>query len=314
MDLPRIGISMCLLGKDVRYNAGHKLDYYIKDILGKYVEFVPICPEVEAGFGVPREPMSLVENSKGIRLITKSTNIDLTDNMNKWIDLKLSFIESQKLCGFILKSKSPSCGVFNTKIFRKEKPTLLNGRGLFANALISRFPYLIIEEESRLRDPLLRYNFIQSIFIYSRWLDLASNKTVNGIMEFHKNLKYVIMANSPRKLKEMGHLVAHVKKDTLEKDYNDYFSFLIEALKEYSDIQKNRYVLEHIMDSLKKQLTKDEKSELNEKIENYAHSLVPILVPITLINHFVRKYDSYHLKDQIYLNPSSMELMLKNHV
>lgn len=314
VELPKVGISTCLLGKNVRYNAGHKLDEYLKDVFGKYVEYVPICPEVEAGFGVPRETVQLHEKEDGIKMITLKTNRDLTPQMNAWLDKRLNEIEKMNLTGYILKSKSPSCGVFRTRLYREGKEPSLNGRGLFAKALISKFPELLVEEEGRLHNPVIRDNYIQSLFIHYRWKGLNSNLSVHGLIKFHERIKYTLMSHSPIILKDMGKVVAQTVKGNLEGQSHFYFKKLNEALSQYADIKKNRNVLDHIMGYFKKDLNKDEKAELKEVIENYSNSLVPLIVPITLLNHYVRKYDQKYLKDQFYLNPTPMELMLRNHV
>lgn len=172
---PKVGISSCLLGKNVRYNGSHKLDYYIKDILGEYVDFIPVCPEVEAGFGVPREAVHLRETPEGIRMITEKSDKDLTEGMHKWSEQKLKQISSLELSGYILKSKSPSCGIFRTRVYRDEKGPSLNGRGLYAEALIQKFPDLLVEEEGRLHNPEIRENFIKMLFISQLWISLKNN-------------------------------------------------------------------------------------------------------------------------------------------
>lgn len=311
---PKIGISRCLLGANVRYNGGHKLDHYIKDTLGEFVEFVPICPEVEAGFGIPREAMELYEDSDGIKLVEKNSREDLTPTMNSWIEGKIPEIKEWDLCGFILKSKSPSCGVFRTRLYRENKPPSLNSRGLFAKELIDSIPEMLIEEEGRLHDPIIRDNFIERIFINLRWKEIIDEPTVTKLMKFHEYIKYTLMAHSPKLQKDLGKIVASSTKNTLDSDYNSYYSLLNNCLAIYSDKKNHRNVLDHIMGYFKRDLTADEKAELKELIENYSRGLVPLIVPITLLNHYVRKYKQDYLRTQFYLNPHPLELMLRNHI
>lgn len=314
MDLPKIGISACLLGKDVRYNAGHKLDRYLKNILGQYVEYITVCPEVEAGFGVPREPVQLNDSGSGIKMITVKSQKDLSDDINEWIYLKLDKLEKEDLCGFILKSKSPSCGVFKTKIYRGNRAPLFNGRGLFASALMNRFPNLLVEEESGLYNSETRETFIQNIFIIFRWKKIYANRTVKELLEFHNRMTLTLMLYNYKINKELNHIIAHSKEKTIEADYIKYYLNLCSIFKESVTLEKNKLVMEHTIGYLKKDLTKDEKSELMAQINNYANSTVPRIVPLTLINHYAGKYNNEFLQKQFYLNPTSMELMLRNHV
>jgi len=311
---PKIGISTCLLGEAVRYNGGHKLDHYIRDTLGKFVDFVPICPEVEAGFGTPREALHLHETENGVVMLTEKSKEDLTEKMTSWSRNKLKEIEDIELCGYIFKSKSPSCGVYRARIQREEKGVNLNGRGLFAQEFISAYPQLIVEEEGRLHDPVIRDNFIQNIFINHRWNELNKNRSIRGLMKFHESLKYSLMSHSPRILKEMGPIVANSNKIDTDEVFDLYKVKLVEALKELSDKKKNKNVLDHIMGYFKNNLDKSEKAELKEVINNYYNGLLPIIVPITLLNHYVKKYDDIYLQGQFYLNPHPLELMLRNHV
>lgn len=314
MEKPRVGISTCLLGKSVRYNAGHKLDYYLKDYLGQYVDFVPVCPEVESGMGVPREAVHLHETPLGTRMITEKSGEDVTDRMQSWILKKMDQIDSLNLSGFILKSKSPSCGLFRTRLYREDKPPSLNSRGLFAKALADRFPDLIIEEEGRLHNPDIRDNFIQMLFIRYRWKALLKEYTVSALMLFHKELKYTLMSHDPTGLKRLGQIAAGGAKETLDKSFREYYALLNEILRNPSDRKKRTNVLEHIMGYFKKNLTGEEKAELKEIIGSYKRGWVPLIVPVTLLNHYVRKYKQDYLSTQYFLNPHPLELMLRNHV
>ncbi len=311
---PKIGISRCLLGDNVRYNGGHKLDDYIKNVLGKFVEFIPFCPEVEAGFGVPREAVHLNKIENEIFMIGEKTGTDYTNRMNSYLSRKIPDLLNQNLCGYILKSKSPSCGIYRTRVYSENEAPNINGRGLFAEALLNSNCNLLVEEEGRLHNPEIRENFIGRIFINFRWNAFIKEFSVNNFMLFHQSIKYTLMAHSPSNLKEMGKIVANTNPDLLHSSVKDYKILLDKTLKILTDRKKNRNVLDHIMGYFKNDLSSGEKEELKILFDRYYNGLLPIIVPITMLNHYVNKYNNEYLKGQFYLNPHPMELMLLNHV
>lgn len=312
---PLVGISTCLLGENVRYDGGGKLDRYIRDVLGRHVDFIPVCPEVESGMGVPREAMRLVNMNGSTRLMTQRTEKDLTEQMERWMHKKLKKISDPGLCGYIFKSGSPSCGLMRVKCYRKNGGVVKNETGIFARGLTEQFPLLPVEEEGRLNDSKLRENFIERIFVMQRWHEMNnSRKSANRIMDFHARHKYLLMAHCPKTLRELGRLTAGAKKSGISEIYSSYFNLFITALGKQATVRKNTNVLQHIMGYFRKYLDKDEKAELAGIIENYHDGLIPLIVPITLINHYVRKYGEPYLEKQYYLNPHPMELMLRNHV
>lgn len=311
----KVGISTCLLGEPVRYDGGHKLDKYLRDILGKYVEYVPVCPETESGLPVPREAMRLVGDIDQPRLLTIRSREDQTDRLVNWSRQKLDELENIDLCGFIFKSKSPSSGMERVKVYNDKGHPVPRGRGIFACMFMDRFPLIPVEEEGRMNDPRLRENFITRIFVYSRWISLCSQGlTTGGLVDFHTRHKLLIMAHNVNAYRELGRLVAKASEYQPRDLAGEYISRLMPALKLSSTTKKNVNVLQHVMGYFKKQLTSDEKQELLEVIQSYAHSLVPLIVPITLLNHYVRKYSQPYLQEQVYLNPHPLELKLRNHV
>ncbi len=311
---PLVGISTCLLGHKVRYDGQHKLDHYLHDTLGPFVDYHPVCPEVECGLGIPREALRLVDQNGDIRLITQKSGQDMTDRMRHWADPKLDELSNLPLCGFIFKSKSPSSGLFRVKVY-KNNASSPSGRGLFARYFCERFPLLPVEEEGRLQDSRLRDNFITRLFVMRRWLDLcAHEKNTGKLVDFHARHKYTLMAHCPQTLKELGRLVATGKSIPPEELYDRYFASFISALGKIATIRKNTNALQHITGYFKNNLDPDEKGELTELIGHYHQGLLPIIVPITLINHYVRKYKPPYLEQQYYLNPNPMELMLRNQV
>lgn len=311
----RLGISSCLLGENVRYNGGHKLDRFLRDTLGRYTEYVPVCPEVECGLSIPREAMRLVGDPVAPRLLTRNTLIDHTDRMKRWTAKRLKELEKEDLRGFIFKSRSPSSGMTGVKVYDETGTRIKKGRGLFAGPFMDRFPVIPVEDDGRLHDPGLRENFIERIFTYDRWREMeSSGRTAGKLVEFHARHKYLILSHSRKTLKELGALTARAGKMPAAELYGKYVSTLMEGMKLAATPKKNTDVLMHIMGYFKKDLSGDEKKELLEIIERYRTGLIPLIVPITLLNHYVRKYSPEYLMKQYYLDPHPDELMLRNHV
>ncbi len=311
----RLGISTCLLGENVRYDGGHKHDRFLTDTLGQYVEYVPVCPEVECGLSIPREAMRLVGDPESPRLITIRSKIDHTDRMLTWARGRVADLEKENLCGFIFKKDSPSSGMERVKVYNEKGMAERTGVGLFARTFKEHFPLLPVEEEGRLHDTKLRENFIESIFVFQRWRRLLEQRKSRGnLVQFHTRHKLLIMSHSPEHYREMGRLVAHAKEYSPTELYDRYQTVLSEALKKKTTTKKHVNVLNHVMGYFKDQLTKDEKQELVELIAHYRNGNIPLIAPITLLNHYVRKYDQPYLKEQYYLKPHPIELQLRNHV
>lgn len=316
LDQPiRLGVSSCLLGEPVRYDGGHKLDHFVRDTLGRFVEFVPVCPETEAGFGVPRESMRLVGDPASPRLTTTRTSRDLTDRMRAWIDKRVEELAAEDLCGFIFKSKSPSSGLARVKVYPEGGGLPSHaGVGLFAQAFMERFPLLPVEDEGRLHDPGLRENFIERVFVMRRWRDLrAKGQTLAGLIDFHSRHKYMLTAHSPALEKELGKLVADGAKADKAELFGRYERLLMTALAHKATVAKNYNVLHKLLGYFKKDLTGGEKRELIEVFDSYKSGFVPLIVPVTLVKHYVGKYDKDYLKGQHFLEPHPLELRLRNH-
>jgi uncharacterized protein YbgA (DUF1722 family)/uncharacterized protein YbbK (DUF523 family) len=311
----KIGVSSCLLGKEVRYNGGHSLDRYVTGTLGDYFTFVDVCPEVEAGFGIPRETLRLVGDPAAPRLITTKTGKDFTGRMQNWSKKRVVELEKENLCGFIFKKGSPSSGMERVKVYTEKGMPSNRGSGMFARAFMDHFPLVPTEEEGRLNDAALRENFIERIFALRRWRQMAAQRKSRGnIVAFHTLHKLQTMSHSVKHYREMGRLVAHTKELDLQSLYKQYEALFMQALSLKATVKKNVNVLQHMAGYFKKQLSRDEKQELQEIIGQYHRHLIPLIVPMTLFNHYVRKYDQEYLKDQLYLNPHPIELKLRNRV
>jgi len=278
------------------------------------VEYVPVCPEVEAGFGVPRETMRLVGDAASPRLLTTRTALDMTDRMMEWARRRVLELEKEQLDGFIFKSDSPSSGMERVKVYDSRGMPEKKGVGLFARAFMDHFPLLPVEEDGRLHDIHLRENFIESVFTLHRWREaIKEGTTRRALVDFHTRHKLLLMSHSPKHLRELGNLVADPGSRPPEDLSDRYQATLLAALRLKTTTAKNINVLEHVMGYFKKMLTRDEKQELLEVIDAYRRGDFPLIVPVTLLGHYVRKYDEPYLKGQVYLHPHPLELQLRNH-
>jgi len=311
----RILVSSCLLGEKVRYDGGHKRDPFLVETLGRFVEYVPVCPEVECGLPTPREAMRLVGDTDFPRLVTAKTGVDHTRKMQGWIRTKLEALEGLDLCGYICKKDSPSSGMERVKVYGETGIPANVGSGIFTKAFLDRFPLIPVEEEGRLQDPELREMFVERVFTLRRLRDrILQGKTRGNLVEFHTDHKLLILAHGRPLYTEMGKLVAHAKGLPLEELYGRYQHLLMKALRLRTSPAKCADVLMHMMGHFRKFLTSDEKQELLEVIGRHRKCLIPLVVPVMLLRHYVRKYDVAYLKRQVFLNPHPVELMLRNHV
>jgi len=315
-DLPiRVGISSCLLGEEVRYDGGHQKDAYITGVLARYFTWVPVCPEMEVGMGVPREPIRLVGDAAAPRLMSVMSGTDHTARMREFAGRRVDELRRRELSGYIVKRGSPSCGLERVKVYAGDGPPARTGTGLFARALTDALPLLPVEEEGRLNDAHLRDNFITRVFAYRRLAALReSEPPPAAVVEFHTAHKYLLLAHNPAAYARLGRLVAEVARPLRAGWLDGYGERFMRALETRATIPKHVNVLQHIMGFFKKQLSAAEKRELAGVIGDYAAGLVPLVVPITLINHYVARFEVAYVRDQIYLRPHPKELMLRNHV
>ncbi|UCG63295.1 MAG: DUF523 and DUF1722 domain-containing protein [Candidatus Zixiibacteriota bacterium] len=311
----KVGISTCLLGQKVRFDGGHKRDRYITDILGDFFRFIPVCPELEIGMGVPREAVRLEGTADLPRMVGTRSGKDWTLRMNRYTERRVRRRDLSDICGYILKKDSPSCGMERVRIYDSSGVPQRNAVGLFAAGLIKEHPLLPVEEEGRLNDLKLRENFIVRVFGYSRLRDLFKGRfTIGKLVKFHTAHKYLLLAHSPRHYKKLGQLVAAAKRYSEENLRLNYSTLFMEALKLKSTTSKNVNVLHHILGFLKEHLGPGEKKSILESIEDYGKNLVPLVVPLTLLRHYVTLYNVEYIQEQVYLNPHPKELMLRSHV
>jgi len=304
-----------LLGEKVRYDGGHKVDRFLTDTLGQYVEYVPVCPEAECGFGIPRETLRLEGDPDTPRLVTTCTKKDYTGPMVRWAQQRVVELEKEGLCGFIFKSNSPSSGMERVKVYNAKGMPVKKGIGIFARIFMEHFPLIPVEDDGRLQNPTLRENFIERIFTMKLWRENVAKKwSVGNLVNFHTRHKLLILSHSNKHYRGMGKIVARGKSMPIEELYKTYEALLLEALELKTTPRKNLHVLQHSMGYFKKELSSDEKEKLLEVFAQYRNERVPLIVPITLVNHYVRKYKQPYLSEQTYLRPHPISLGLRNHV
>ncbi|PCI79927.1 MAG: hypothetical protein COB20_03785 [SAR86 cluster bacterium] len=307
-----VGISSCLLGEKVRYDGGHKNNSYIAKTLGQYFDFQAFCPELDIGLGIPRKPIRLSRKGSDVIRCTPLGNpeLDFTEALAKSADEKKQWHSS--LCGYILKKDSPSCGMERVKIWDDAVP-IREGVGIYAGKMMENFPYLPVEEEGRLGDAVPRENFIQRVFIMHRWKQLKEQgMTLNDLLKFHARHELIIMSRDQNGYCGLEQMLAAAHKDNVREVAEEYLLSLMRALKIPATRGNHVNVLQHIQGYLKKPLDADDKLELTETVEKYRRGQLPLIVPITLLNHFFRKQPDEYIANSWYMNPCPEEMSLQN--
>ncbi|MHC4452494.1 MAG: YbgA family protein [Planctomycetota bacterium] len=310
----RLGVSTCLLGEEVRFDSGHARDRFVTDTLGQWFEYVPVCPEVEIGMGIPRPTIRLVDEGQGIRLVAPSTGEDFTERMTAFAEAKVAELMKLDLDGYILKKNSPSCGLERIRVYRNEVPAQRNEKGVFAAKLAERWPALPIEEEGRLNDPALRENFIERVFARNRWRKLVGRGlTRRRLVEFHTAHKLLMRAHNETGYRRLGRLVGSAGTIGDRELFAAYEEGFQGALRTKATVKKHVNVLHHAMGYLKTILGAVEKREILTTIEDFRHGVLPLVVPLTLLRYSIRRHDIEYLIGQLYFDPHPKELMLRNH-
>ena len=311
--LPKIGVSACLLGHQVRYDGGHKRDAFIIGPLSEQVEFIPICPETAIGLGVPRPTIRLVGDPARPRLVgTADPSLDVTGKMEDYAWQQVRSLGD--LCGYILKKDSPSCGMERVKVFSTGGGSAeRKGSGVFARILKQALPLLPMEEEGRLNDAVLRENFINRVYVMQRWHSLQrQGLSAAGLIEFHTAHKYLVMSHSQAAYQRLGRLLSDLSKTDLNLLGQSYIEALMPALARRVTRSRHVNVLQHIMGYLKKRIDSDDKAELSASIETYRRGETPLVVPITLLRHYFRRHHDPYMEKQVYLRPHPDQLGLRN--
>jgi uncharacterized protein YbgA (DUF1722 family)/uncharacterized protein YbbK (DUF523 family) len=311
----RIGISSCLLGQKVRFDGGHKHDRYLTEVLGDWMEFVAVCPEVEIGLGIPRPTIRLEGAIDNPRLVEPKSGDDFTDRMQSYSEKRVRELQKLDLDGYVLKRASPSCGMERIRVYGKGGMPERKGVGIYARVLLDQWPLLPVEEEGRLNDPVLRENFIQRVFCRRRWRSLRKRGiTRRRLIEFHTAHKMVLRSHNETGYRRCGRIVASAKTVPDSELFASYEEEFHTTLRSKATPKRHANVLFHILGYLKRVLGPAEKQELIGLIEDYRNGLVPLIVPITLLRHHIAKYDIDYMTGQLYLEPHPKELMLRNRV
>ncbi|WP_286918845.1 YbgA family protein [Pseudomonas sp. UBA6753] len=313
---PRIAISACLTGHSVRYNGGHKASDLCRMQLEEHFDWLPVCPEVAIGLGVPRDPIRLVGNPEQPEVVgTRNPGMDLTGPLRNYGEQMAA--ELDDICGYIFMQKSPSCGLERVKVYQDNgHPAFHGGRGVYAQAFCARRPDLPVEEEGRLHDPVLRENFISRVYAYADWQRLLAEGLSRGaLVRFHSRYKYLLMANNPQAYRSLGRLLGSMSKDDDPQSIGPrYFSQLMLALRRCASRGTHCNVLQHLSGYFKDTLTQQDKAELQAIIGQYQQGVVPLVVPLTLLKHHLRKHPDPYLQQQAYLQPHPERLGLRNAV
>lgn len=310
---PRIGISACLLGSEVRFNGGHKESQLCSQVLAEHFEFVPLCPEVAIGLGIPRQPIRLVGDPQAPRAVgSLRAELDVSEELSAYGQRMGD--QHDDLCGYIFMQKSPSCGLERVKVYdAKGLPQKGGGRGLFAAAFCARHPDLPVEEDGRLNDPVLRENFLTRVFAYAEWRRLlAAGLTRKAIIDFHARYKYQLMASNPLQYKALGQLLGNLGAHDPAQIGPRYFSQLMAALQKCATRGTHSNVLQHLSGYLKQALSREERDEMQQLIAQYRCGIIPLVVPLTLLKHHFRRHPHHYIARQAYLQPHPENLSLRN--
>jgi uncharacterized protein YbgA (DUF1722 family)/uncharacterized protein YbbK (DUF523 family) len=306
-----VGISSCLLGQEVRYDGGHKQSRFCRQELAEYFDFEPNCPEMAIGLGSPRKSIRLVKQQDLISLQASDGSFDVTQKMLDYTQHRLP--QLGHLSGYIVCAKSPSCGMERVSVYSPSTNNAAKeGVGLFTAELIKAYPLLPIEEDGRLNDPILRENFVNRVFAFHQWQVLAEQGlTVAALQAFHAKYKYLLMAHHPEKYRKLGPLVANIQGPHEKQGFDNYIKAFMEILRHNCSRKNHTNVLQHLQGYFKRDLSSQQRSELSERIHQYREGILPLLVPISLIQHYLREHPKQYLAQQAYLSPHPDKLKLR---
>lgn len=310
----RLGVSACLLGQAVRYDGSHKRDRFLTEVLGAFVEWVPVCPEVEAGLGLPRPPMRLVRDGGEVHLVEIRSGRDHTRALRRQAARRVRALRELELCGYVLKQGSPSCGARQVPLQGGGGRASRRGTGLFAEALMRALPCLPVEEEGRLEDPARRENFIERVFAYRRLRGLFAGRLDRArVLAFHAAHELQLMAHSPEACRVLGRRVAAGSRTPATRLRDAYATGFMAALSRIASRARNARVLRHAAACLEPQLDAPGRAELAKRIREYRGGRVPWIVPVDLLCHHARTLGVGALQGQTFLEPHPAERALRSH-
>lgn len=310
-----LGISACLLGRKVRYDGGDALDPFLTGTWGRYVRYVPVCPEAEAGLGIPREPVRLTGSPGRPRLLGVRTGVDRTGQLEGWASRRLDGLAAEGLDGFVFKARSPSCGLRGVKLFDERGRFRRCGVGLFARAFQERFPLLPAAQDEDLRDPARREAFLMALFLLGRYRAAGegAGSREGGLRGFHRREELCLAAFCPGRARRMGRLLLPGVGTPSAETAGAYESLLREAAFLIPTRAKQAAVLLRAAGRLGGSVTAAEREELTGLIARYRAGGEPLLLPLSLLRHFARRSADPYLLEQTYLWPAELELLLRCH-
>jgi len=302
------------MGQSVRFDSGHKRDAYVVDVLGKYFHYLPFCPEVGIGMGIPRPPIRLTGDASRPRAVgVRDGDFDVTEKLTDYARGVLA--TCPRISGYIFKRGSPSCGMERVKVYNGKGMPGGSASGIYAGVVMQSLPLLPVEEEGRLNDPVLRESFVERVYVYDRWQRCVDEGvTPSRLVDFHTRHKFLLLSHSEIHYRRLGRLVAEAGTRSIDALTREYIETLMEGLKRRATRRRHSNVLQHIMGYLKRSIDADDKAELNKLIDDYKQGTVPLIVPMKLIEHHFRRHPDDYVALQVYLHPHPAELGLRNHL
>jgi uncharacterized protein YbgA (DUF1722 family)/uncharacterized protein YbbK (DUF523 family) len=311
-DTIKIGISACLAGEKVRFDSGHKKSNFCMEELAKHVEYKMYCPEVAVGLPIPRPTIRQVRTADTIKVCRPDGTGDVGPQLTEY-GKKIATEQAGHLSGFVFCAKSPSCGMERVKIYNEAGTgNTSEGIGFFAEQIMKHNPLLPCEENGRLNDVHLRENFVMRVYTLHNWQQLVKEPiTVHRLTQFHAQYKYLLMANNYQAYRDLGNLLGTFVGDDVNALADEYILGLMNALRRPASRKNNSNTLMHLQGYFKRDLSKIEKEEMRDAIDEYRQGLVPLYVPLTLLKHHLKVHPNEYLSKQIYFNPYPNELKLR---
>lgn len=305
---PEVVVSGCLGFQNCRYNAQTVPNKFVKR-LGEFVNYTTVCPEVEIGLGVPREPVRLVGHNRMLSLIQPATGLDCTEKMETF---GRSFLNSlERVDGFILKSLSPSCGVKDVKVYpsTKKGPAVGKGRGLFGEAVFSSFGHLPIEDEGRLTNFIIREHFLTSLFTIARFEDFRKGGEMKDLIQFQSDNKLLFMAYNQSKMRLMGQVAGNLEKKEVNTVFQEYSTLFYQLVATPPKPSSHTNVLLHGLGYFSRYLSAGEKKFFLATLEKYRDGEVPLSVPLHILNSYVVAFENEYLSRQTFFEPYPRSLV-----
>ncbi len=312
-DVP-VAVSACLLGEPVRFDSGHKRSALCHERLGDLFRYVPLCPEVAIGMGVPREPIRLVGNAQAYRAAgVRSPMLDPTAALRTYAD---EIVQAQRhvICGYLFMKNSPSCGMERVKVYSSAGAPVANGPGIYAGSVLAQLPWLPAEESGRMNEARLRENFVTRALTVAHWRALEhAGMTRQRLIAFHSCYKFLLLAHGATAYKAAGRLLSDLSGDLAEKAAA-YFELLMAALAKPATRRGHANVLQHLQGYVSDALDAPTRAELGASITSYRRGEVPLIVPMTLLRHLLRRFPDAYATAQVYLDPHPPALGLRNEI